>query len=507
MKARRLLRMVWQLGLPWAFLFGAWAAFFLNAPLYAPSQSTAVNVWKFGLAELPLIVFAAWGLIGRYHARLAFSAIDLCLPGVLRLLCVSLLAQAVLTLGGLISMVVARQGPWHSELVSLVDAMLLGLLMSLRPNIWWRLACLAVVASFVYAGLPRPGNPAFPWFGWPFAMALALLLAWRGRKIFHLLRSDSTSPGLRHLMMRPGSEFDLNSLSGNWDWLLRRLEAAWRVLASPMGAHSSLERRSVQCANAQSLPEAINVALGPLYQKRSMTPWLLGSAVLAAYPWYNWWGRSSALALCDPGAPSYANRVLDLRLATSVTLNFMAFALPLVAMYYIARRVGRLGDLFGKHGGEMADLALLPGLGDERVRRMALLREALLRPLLRYGLWIGGWAGSWLVLAWLVRAGLPQYLYLALSAGSMVLLYATIGMGVLGGALAAARRWYDWLSYPVVILSCITGAWVFVHPFLSPVRNLPLWLNLTWAVVLLSAAACLVWWSVRFYRLRNPFCR
>jgi hypothetical protein len=401
------------------------------------------------------MIAIAWTVVGMRHVRVALAARELRLPRVPRMLCFTLSTLAAWTL-------VAMRAPivvWHDwpplwpEFI--VYGSCMGGLCALVANSW-----LATLATLLI-GLELAFLPAFCWPAQAasgaraqltiVATVMLLLIAWRTAALDRaLLRGWDP----RRLVEPIGG--------GDADTLRSPLLTGWR------------RRHSVQSPAA-----AMRVVLGPLYGRPAL--WIV--LIVAALG-----------AMLSPVADTLRSvRTSPLLMATQALAPFLAIFPGL----WLVFRIRRLAALLGEPGGEIADLALLPGLGSQREQRSALLQQALVRPLIYYGLCLGGLVGAHALFVWHARMPPALVGILAVSAAAALLLFATLSVGVLAGRLSPASAWLkDWtmcLFALPVMLSLITidrGTWGALF-------------GLVWCMAAAPIVVCLIAWTIRLRQRPN----
>lgn len=445
--------------------------------------------WNVLLVMSAEIAFYMWFVAGSYHARLALAASQLRVPGVWRMLCCSLGVLAIWTLAGMLVPVVVLHGQiflWVGVISCEIGAGLL------------------VVA---FAGSRFQGLIFFSCFGvsscliWPeqvssvsrqliaiLAVVTPFLIAWRLRVLVRGLRAGFY--GVFFLSTAPGR---LNMIEG---WIVSPRapkqagpDRAWTAWWTTVFAErAGLRRRSV----SRSPADAFRVALGPLYRRIEVWLWLIlfAAPILLSF-------RSRAL-----------NIISMLFFMGMVSFNWAAIGVTLVVF-----RVRRLADFLENQSGEISDLALLPGLGNRRVQRRAMLLEVLVRPLVHYALAMGIVIGGWWLLVRLVGMPLQPILTLTLLSCGMLMMLATMSIGVLSRRLDRVGPWSNVLAS---LLMVCTGCVSFPAPLACAVGlgcghdlmpSPPVWVNLLWLPVLAAMAACLVMWTAQLNRRDNLLCR
>ncbi len=445
------------------------------AYLLMPLATEVVFLWFFGrrrstsccarthelnatIMMVSMIILMMWMIVGQYHARLMVSARLLRMPGVARTTLLSLLAAALGSTLLLLLPLFLVHGAVLIGLAMFVFATGAGLLVSLFGGSRWQapiyLLCVALIVC--------AGNPLFPgtWtqpLRTPMAFAILPLTLWRVHALSAALRSGAAGNFLRYI----GSEKP-NMLAS---WVgLRRMG----VTATP------------QAGSAHRPPTlAYRVALGPLFQPSDVFVGILLAAM--------------------PMLLSLTSRDM---LKAFVRFFMSGTAIPLIAVAvgFVITRVERTGSVLWRQSGELADMALLPGLGDIPAQRRALLHEALLRPLIYYGLWCSGVVGTWMGFAALMHVAIPAMSLLWMLPLLVMMLYAMLSAGVLSGSVKnlspALRNWAYCLALPSVLQALV--------PFYPGIASLGAFLQ--WAA-LATMAVCLWAWLDKLNRQPRLLCR
>ena len=253
------------------------------------------------------------------------------------------------------------------------------------------------------------------------------------------------------------------------------------------GEKTGLRQRNVD----RSSTEVLHVALGPLYERR--VSWIL--LCLAPLP------IMAALA-------AHAYTVAFAKFLEIPLLVISPSLWGLSGVIFLMKRVRRLADLLGNPGGEISDLALLPGLGGRWLQRRALLREALVHPLAYYGLCLGGMVGSCWVLLRLGQAPIEPILFLVVPLSAMLTLFAMMTVGVLSRRLGRDSAWFDGsvcLLIPPMFLSLFAGLGSVSLHGCTP--SLSTWQSIVWVAVLGAMVVSLVRWGTQLSRRPNLLCR
>jgi hypothetical protein len=419
------------------------------------------------LASLALVLFYIWPAVGQSHARVALAARELCVPRLPRMLCFTSSGFAAWTFVWLLVPMMVWHGSYLLWLEGIFYALCTGGLVALFDGT--RFAnpiyfCCTVLGFFAFQGSLELAQPISRELHVILVMATPLLIMWGLGVLIRVLRT------------------------GSHDNVLRSADSG-----TPLRSGARQVLPAGQQRNAARSPAAvIRVALGPLYERHLI--WIL--LFLAPIPIMLTLGaRVRTIMLFNPLIPV---------LASLAGLTVMGGA-------FFERRVRRLAGLLCDPGAEITDLALLPGLGSRRTQRRALLREALVRPLVYYGLCLSGAAGSCWVLVRLRRESIEPILFLVVWASAMLMVFAMMSVGVLSGRLDPASRWSKgWMAYflvpvPPTLFSVYAGLGsVSAH---DSTLSLLMWQSLIWLMVLGAMAACLVAWAIRLSRRPNLLCR
>jgi hypothetical protein len=440
------------------------------------------DIWNsLFLAWTPLVLIA-WMRIGQCHAGVALSARQLCVPGVARLIGISLAASAACTLLALLGPIYLSGGPMFFGLSALVFAICAGLLITLFGGTRWQLPI--YFACFGFAICSRSATGFMQKFLGPTALTTALLTAWRLRALVYSPQTGSAGETLQYL------------IAGKWNvlagWNGNSSESNWRLTlagwwSTRRRAGEAFEERS----RNRSPAAAFRAALGPLQASNEITTWLI--------------------AIATPIALSFLPHETVSELLRS-PFEFVSFILALAGVGLVVARVRRLGQLLWNQHAEIADLALLPGLGDARCQGRALLREALILPSIYYALWFCGVTGSWLALARTVQAPMQSMLLLPQLMCSILMLFVTMSVGVLSGHLRRSSAWFKGLAYvpvtPAVFWIVSSQLWIFglVSAPASP-ANLLTWQSFATVLIVGGMAVCLIAWGLRLSRKPNLLCR
>lgn len=445
-------------------------------------------IWNCQFLIWTPVVLISWMAIWQYHARLALSATRIRVPGVLRMVCISLAGSGACTLIALIGTTYLLDGPVILELSTVLFAIYSGLLITLFGGTRWQLplygACFGLVMAFISF---EPTSLFMSKLLGPLVLATVLVTAWRLRALVNALRAGPANKTLQYLV------------AGKWNML-----AGW-VASSDGYSNSSLRTAltggwSAACRAAEgsnrrsgkpSPASAFRSALSPVPASNEMSVWLVFMAL--------------------PITLSFLSQE-----TISVFLQYyfgtVAFAFAFSGVTVLVARARRSGELLWNQHGEIADLAILPGLGDTRLQRRALLHEALIRPLIHYAAWFCGLTGSWWVLAWTGRVPVQSILLLPELMCSMLMLFAMMSVGVLSSQLDRLSVWFKGLAYlsaiPAVFSLISLQLWSFglLHAPASP-SSLLIWQSIANVSIVGGMAVCLIAWGIQLSRRPNLLCR
>jgi hypothetical protein len=431
-------RRAWQpLPLLWPFYLAA---------LLMPLPQLLLLPWRaqaFQGEALMLIymILAVWYTVAAFHVKILLAARELRVPGVPRRLLLATLAFAAVTF--LVMRVPALLTPGAPVLwpEMIVCGICTGCLFALCSAWALPLIAFALGVLLFYSG-----------FQWPLAqgavsraqlglVALLLPLAVAARGWWVL---SGLSRGARPAFLNSGW------YGGAEGGVPRRPAGGFRWRASRRGARSPAA--------------AVRAALGPEFGAHSLGVLLFLAPVL--FPFAPRWPAWLAIPLCFG---------------------------PMSGGLWVYRHVERLAALLGAQGGEIVDLALLPGLGDLRQRQRALIGEALIRPLLQGGLCLAGIAAADWALLVFTGAPLAPLLPLGLLAAGLLLLHATLTMGVLAGRLRPRSPWM------AAVFVFVPSSLLAMHD-LRAGAQLSQWQAISWGAGFAALAVCLIVWAVQLRR-------
>jgi len=504
---RRLTTMFVQMSWPVVLLYGCGVADWYYGALVDFPPKRMPDPFRHDLRQdmdvvaITVLITVTWWLIGRPYAKLALSAAQLCIPRIARSLLYNLIGLAAATLGGTALLAGGLNLPFVPMLAICTSAILLGLLLPLFTGFAWVILYWLLIALLA-PRLPALDDPAFPSFGWSIAALLALAWALRMRALTRASNSGTANASLLSL---------LNGSNGSWHGDAGRFKTRWKLWTRkllPSFSTGTLrqERRSSERSGNRHPENTISIILGPRYQVLFAVGWLALSMSCSAFPWYLSW--SDGLDHTGRWRADWLAQVYG------TTYDFV-FVLFLCVAINMSLQLDRLAKLFGTPGGEISELALLPGFGDHRTLRSALTRQALTRPLLWLSLGLGLGLGSsvvgWLSLAGLTQIGLAQELFLVVLAMSILLSFATLTLGELLGVHDSPRAW--WVSgLPFLVAGLAYASSMFVSSGslrASPELpgGVPDWLWPLWAAIFIGLAVCLTRWGARWNRQRSVLCR
>jgi hypothetical protein len=446
-------------------------------------------MWNTLLESAMIIVLIIWRIVGQYHARLVLSAMELCVPRHLRMVGGSLVGAAAITILGLLTPLYLFHGPALLWLAAVIFAMGSGVLIALFAGTRLQLPLhISTIALCVCLALPWLTGPLPQQLMGPGAVVVAGFIVWRLRALSGEFHRGVPSNSLHEILAG-----QMNMLVA---WKSDSSRTATSVMApplaaSPSGASTEVDAAHGRIAAGRSASNAFRMALEP-DGRSEMVTW----ALIAATP--------IALAF-------FMQEAID-----TLLKYFMAgaiFPLVVVGITFAVARARRLLALLSNQSGEIADLALLPGLGDRRTQRLMLIREGILYPLRSLILWLGLVIGGWLIFVTVAHAPLQSLLIVLVSASSILLLFAMMSVGVLAGILRADSPWFRGLAYVAAIPAflrsmpmrhvCIFGDTCEPHSLLSLLD----WQNLVSAAVLGVMTFYLVEWAKRLNRRRNLLCQ
>jgi hypothetical protein len=463
----RLPRLLWQIGAGYLLVIAILPLGYLPIR-FRPSS------WNVLLEFTSLLVLITWMSIGRCVSRLTLGAAQLCVPGMLRMQWLSVAGAVICTILWLLLCVGLLHGPLLLWFATIVYSICAGLLVSMFGGARWQLPlylfCLGIA---ICIGFPWSGQSFVRQLLGPMAIAMALLVAWRLRVLVNAFDAGPNTDALRYLA------------SGKWT-----MWAAWSAQSGPAQAEGarSLRSRAVRPTSIN----AFRVVLGSPLKLDALFAWL----VLAALP--------GILVLRDR----------DLAIIfVKYFLGSQVWLATMIGTMFCVARARRLGELLWSQNRELPDLALLPGLGNRRMQRHALLHEALLRPLIIYSLWFGSLIICWSLVARAVEAPPQSILSLAVAALCVLLLSTMLSTGVLCRAVGRSSPWFKGLAYVVVIppfLSALLPAgvcapsWSCAHA--SALSHI-VWQGAAYTVALAAIAAPLPAWIMQLKRRPNLFCQ
>lgn len=390
-------------------------------------------------------VFSAWAILAQELVKFALTADQLRLPGLTRALAATVAGVAALTLAVMVvAHAVLHDAPFSwMELTGLMIGM--GSLCALFEwSLRW-VPCLGLLIIF----------PAFLHIPWGLPRGLVTILSFLA-----LLILAGRLAALGHAHRRGVRCAVLEEALQDGPWPEARaasagVRAGWRGCPPVAAARS---------------------ALGPLYGSRAMLKGAAGVLLAGVAPLA--WIKPDLLSPVAGGALGLA---------------------AMCASLWFLRLATRLAALLEQPGAEMAELALLPGVGSSQQQERTMLREALLRPLAWIALMLGG-----ILAAYAARIDPPSALLIlvVVFSAAMVLLFATVTIGVLARQLRPTHPWVQavatLLFFPLLFPSAYS---------LADRGRLSLWEGLAWGLVLGALCVCLISWARlvrRRARMRVP---
>jgi hypothetical protein len=459
---------------------------FLGQRPYQQSRFSP-NIWNYLFLSVTPIVVICWMAIGQYHARLMIGGTRLRMPGMLRPVCISLLGAAACTIFALVGPIWLLGGPKLLSLSAFFLAICTGLFTSLFAGTRWELAIYAASFGFVFFIIGFGPSALFvqKLLG-PVALVVAFLTAWRVRVLINAFRAGSASKTLQYLVIGK-----LTMLAG-WDATSRGRSST--SLSNVLAGSSRIAGRAIegshQCFGKQSSAAAFRRALGSPQASSQRSVWLIAMAI--------------------PIALSFLPHKAAIESLRSL-FPMGAFSFAFAGVTHVVARARRLGDLLWNQQGDIVDLALLPGLGDARCQRRALLHAALVRPSMHYALWFCGVFSSWLILARTAQAPIQSILLLPELMCSILVLFATLSVGVLSRHLDRSSVWFKGWAYVLAIPAVFWSIWrlVILGPFHAPVSmpSLLIWQSLANVLMVGGMVACLIVWGIQLSRKPNWLCQ
>jgi hypothetical protein len=443
-------------------------------------------IWNSLFRSVTLIVVFCWIVVGQYHARLVIGGSRLRMPGMLRVVCISLLGATACTIFALLGPIWLLSGPGLLPLSALLLAICSGLLISLFGGTRWQLPIYAASVGFVISiNTFGPSALFVQKLLGPVVIVVASLTAWRLRALVDAFRVGSANKTLEYLAIGKW-----NMVSG-WDRTLRGrstsslstiLAGSWRT------ADRAIE--GVKQRFGKQSSAAFRHALGPPQASSERLGWLMFMAIPIVL-----------LFLL------HKNAIESLRSLFPI----LAFSFAFAGVTRVVARARRLGDLLWNQQGEIADLALLPGLGGARYQRRALLHAALVRPSIHYALWFCGVFGTWLILARTSQAPVQSILLLPELMCSILVLFATLSVGVLSRQLDRSSVWFKGWAYLLAIPAVFWSIWRLGVPrsFCVPASmpSLLIWQSLANVLMVGGMLVCLIVWGIQLSRKPNWLCQ
>jgi hypothetical protein len=444
-------------------------------------------IWNSLFVGFTPLVLICWMAIGQYHARLVISVGRLRMPGVLRPVCISLLGAATCTIFALLGPIWLLGGPGLLPLSPFFLAICAGLLISLFGGTRWQLPIYVASFGFVISIFDFGPSALFVQkvLG-PVAIVVAALTAWRLRVLVNAFRVGSASKTLEYLAIgkwNMAAGWDGTSRGISTSSLSTILAGSWRTACRAIGG-------SNQRFGERSTAAAFRRALEPPQASNERLAWLIFMAMPIALLFL------------------FQNSTIE---GLRSIFNSMAIPFSLVGVTRVVARARRLGDLLWNQQGEIADLALLPGLGDVRCQRRALLYEALVRPSMYYALWFSGIFGSWLIFARTAQAPIQSILLLPELMCSILMLFATLSVGVLSRQLDRSSVWFKGWAYLVAVpagfLSIRSLVILGLFHALASMPSLLIWQSFANVLMVGGMVACLTVWGIQLSRKLNWLCQ
>jgi hypothetical protein len=445
------------------------------------------HIWNSIFVSAIPVVFICWTLIGQYHARLLISGSRLRMPGMLRVVCISLLGAAACTIFALLGPIWLMGRPGLLPLSAVSLTICAGLLISLFGGTRWQLAIYAASFGFVISIIGfGPSALLVQKLLGPVALVVASLATWRLRVLINAFRAGSASKTLEYLVIGKWNMFaawDATSRGRSSTSLSTILAGSWRIAGRAIeGSHQRFGK--------QSSAAAFRRALGPPQASSEMWVWLITMAIPIMLSFLA--HQTSIESLRSP-------------------FHSWAWLFTFTGVTRVVARARRLGDLLWNQQGEIADLALLPGLGDARCQRRALLHTALVQPSIHYALWFCGVFCTWLILARTVHAPVQSILLLPELMCSILMLFATLSVGVLSRHLDRSSVWFKGWAYLLAIPALFWPIWRLgiLGSFHAPASmpSLLIWQSLANLLMVGGMVACLIVWGIQLSRKPNWLCQ
>lgn len=239
---------------------------------------------------------------------------------------------------------------------------------------------------------------------------------------------------------------------------------------------------------ARSPGSVVRAVLGPPYERRALlkevAPFLCLVIVLNV---------PAAIFFGDQPWSSY------------MVLAYILMLVPMVAGAWCLGLATRLSALLTEQGAERVELVLLPGAGNAREQGRVLLKETIVRPLSWGAPFIAGMLVAYAAMLWRIHAPAVALVSGVLLVLCMVLLFATIIVGVVARKLSVTRHWM-----------LVMGVWAYLFfvPGTLTLQDLvrshgspSLGQLLAWLLLLALLSAALMawgWQARRFERLLYP---
>jgi hypothetical protein len=430
------------------------------------------------LTALTPMVIGVWAMVTQYHVRLMVSVTEIRVPQVFRLLCFTMVALAAWTVFELLTPIVVLHGPGLQWLLFVFFAICSGILAALFRSTYLETPIWLVCLLLVPGTSASSRDVSLTWVEIA-AVVLPVLIAWRLQVIIRAFRAGSHGDFFRSFAIEAwGGVQSTDSITPGAE-VIRRLMPQW--LHTAFGEGGRPRPYNVD----RSSRGTFRVCLESSHQLG--LSWILGYLVVLPM-----------MGLL--GSHLTAAEILD------VVKYPVSFGVPILGGFLLLTRVRRLADLLGNPSGEIADLALLPGLGDREAQKRALLEEALIRPLIYYGLCLSGLLGLGWVLPQLSQQPIdPLFLAVPSAAVLILLLFAMLIVGVLSGKVDRGSRWLDWAMIQPV---CFFGiASISSLPRHDCIPALTTWPSIAWGVLFAAMVGLLTRWGIQLNRRQNLLCR
>jgi hypothetical protein len=465
---------------------GVFEWWFLGQHPYRQSRF-GPHTWNSLFVGMTPPVLLCWIMIGQYHARLVISGSRLRMPGMLRPVRISLLGAATCTIFALLGPIWLLGGPRLLPLSEFFFSICASLLISLFGGTRWQLPIYVASFGFVISiiGFGPSALLVQKSLG-PAALVAASLAAWRIRVLINAFRVGSANKTLEYLVIGKW-----NMLAG-WDATSRGNSST--SLSTILAGSWRIARRAIEGPNQrfgkQSTGAAFRRALEPSQASSGKMVWLITMAI--------------------PIVLSFLPHKTAIESLRS-SFHSWAWLFTFTGVTRVVARARNLADFLWNQQGEIADLALLPGLGDARCQRRALLHAALVRPSMHYALWFCGVFGTWLILARTAQAPIQSILLLPELMCSILVLFATLSVGVLSRHLERSSVWFKGWAYLLAIPALFWPIWRLgtLRSFgvSASMPNVLVWQSLANVLMVGGMLACLTVWGIQLSRKLNWLCK